>query len=373
METCDVLIVGAGIAGASAAHEVSRSARVVLLEMEGQPGYHTTGRSAAMFIESYGNAVIRRLTSAGRAFFENPPDGFGEHPLLSPRGTLFLARPDQLASIETMMAEAADTAVIERLTPAEVVALNPAVREDYLAAGLYDAAAEDVDVAALHAGYLRGTKARGGNLVTRAEVIALRREAGLWIAETRAGAFAAPVVVNAAGAWCDAVAALAGVAPVGLVPKRRTAFTFDPPDGMDPARWPATIDVDEQFFFKNEGGRIMGSPADETPSEPCDAQPEELDIAIGIDRIERATRLTVRRLASKRAGLRSFVRDKTPVAGFDARTEGFFWLAGQGGYGIQTSPALGRVTAALLAGGDLPGDLKARGLDKAMLAPERLR
>jgi D-arginine dehydrogenase len=373
-ENSDILVIGAGIAGASAAFELSRDARVTLLERESQPGYHTTGRSAALFTETYGNLVIRRLTSAGRAFFKDPPEGFGDHPLLTPRGTLLLAREDQLGSLEAALAQTRTAAeAVRRLDAAEVLALNPAVRPGYAAAGLYEPSAEDIDVHALHTGYLRGLKARGGRLVTGAGVAGLAREGGVWVAGTRAGRFAAPVVVNAAGAWCDAVAALAGVRPVGLVPKRRTAFTFDPPEGLDPGPWPATIDIDETFYFKPDAGRILGSPADETPSAPCDAQPEELDVAIGVDRIETATRLTVRRLVNKWAGLRSFVADKTPVVGFDAGAEGFFWLAGQGGYGIQTSPALGRTVAALIVTGGLPEDLTARGLEKAMLAPDRLR
>ena len=216
-------------------------------------------------------------------------------------------------------------------------------------------------------------EARSGRLVTGARVQALTHADGVWTASTKAGAFAAPVVVNAAGAWCDEVATLAGAVQVGLVPKRRTAFTFDPSDGMDPGAWPATIDVDEQFYFRPDAGRILGSPADETPSRPCDAQPDEMDLALGAHRIEEATLLQVRRMVTKWAGLRSFVADKTPVVGFDHQAEGFFWLAGQGGYGIQTSPALGRAAAALIATGELPEDLKTSGLDKAMLAPERLR
>lgn len=374
METADILVIGAGIAGASAAWAASETAKVILLEREGQPGYHTTGRSAALYTETYGNLTIRRLTSGGRAFFANPPEGFGEHPLLSPRSTLFVAREDQLDTLETLLAQTPTAAEpVERVDAAGVLALNPAFRPGYAAAGLYERAAEDIDVHALLTGYLRVFRARGGRLVPDAGVTGLAREGGVWVAETRAGRFAAPVVVNAAGAWCDAVAEMAGVAPVGLVPKRRTVFTFEVPAGMDAARWPATIDIDEQFYFKPDAGRLIGSPADETPSAPCDAQPEELDIAIGIDRIETATCLTVRRLVNKWAGLRSFVADKTPAVGFDSQAEGFFWLAGQGGYGIQTSPALGRVTAALIATGELPADLAARGLDKAALAPERLR
>jgi len=262
---------------------------------------------------------------------------------------------------------------VRRLDAAEALELSPAFRPGYVAAGLYEPAAEDIEVHARLSGYLRVFRGLGGRLVTGAEVTGLRRAGGVWQAETRAGRFAAPVVVYAAGAWCDRVAELAGLPAVGLVPKRRTVFTFDPPVGIDPDPWPATIDIDEQFYFKPDAGRLFGSAADETPSPPCDAQPEELDIAIGIDRIESATRLSVPRLVNKWAGLRSFVADKSLVVGFDAATEGLFWLAGQGGYGIQTSPALGRATAALIASGELPDDLAARGLDKADLAPERLR
>jgi len=374
MESCDFLVIGAGIAGASAAFELSRHGRVILLEQEAQAAYHTTGRSAALFTETYGNLVIRRLTVAGRAFFKDPPDGFGEHPLLTLRGTLFIAREDQLAALDELAAQTPTAAqAVTRLDRAGALALHPGLDPAYVAAALHEPASEDIDVHAVHGGFLRGMRARGGRMVLNARVAGLARAGGAWEAETPAGRFAGTVVVNAAGAWCDAVAALADVRPVGLVPKRRTAFTFDPPEGVDVSRWPATIDVDERFYFRPDAGRILGSPADETPSDPCDAQPEELDIAVGIDRIETATRLKVRRLASRWAGLRSFVRDKTPVVGFDAEAEGFFWLAGQGGYGIQTSPALGRVTASLIVEGDLPADLKARGLEGAMLAPERLR
>ncbi len=376
--TADILVIGAGIAGASAAHALSDGAKVILLEMEDQPGYHTTGRSAALFTETYGNAVIRRLTSAGRSFFKDPPEGFGEHPLLTSRGALFLARPDQSDALDAAEAAARaaappGTAPVERLGPEDVRRLNDAIRPDYAAGGLLEPAAEDIDVHALHTGFLRGLRARSGRLVTGARVQALTHADGVWTASTKAGAFAAPVVVNAAGAWCDEVATLAGAVQVGLVPKRRTAFTFDPSDGMDPGAWPATIDVDEQFYFRPDAGRILGSPADETPSRPCDAQPDEMDLALGAHRIEEATLLQVRRMVTKWAGLRSFVADKTPVVGFDHQAEGFFWLAGQGGYGIQTSPALGRAAAALIATGELPEDLKTSGLDKAMLAPERLR
>lgn len=372
-ETSDILVIGAGIAGASAAFELAREAHVVLLEQEDQPGYHTTGRSAALFTEAYGNLAIRRLTSAGRAFFESPPEGFAEHRLLSPRGTLFIAREDQLASLERALVETPSTAEVRRLSGDAAIAVNPALDPAYVAAALHEPSAEDIDVHALHTGFLRGLRRRGGRIVNGAGVAALARAGGGWTADTPAGRFAAPLVVNAAGAWADLVAGLAGVRPVGLVPKRRTAFTFDPPEGWDIAGWPATIDIDETFYFKPDAGRVLGSPADETPSAPCDARPEELDIALGVDRIERATRLTVPRLTASWAGLRSFVADKTPVVGFEPEAEGFFWLAGQGGYGIQTAPALARAAAALISAGALPDDLRARGLDEAALGPGRLR
>jgi D-arginine dehydrogenase len=372
-QTCDILVIGAGIAGASAAYELSVAADVVVLEQESQPGYHTTGRSAALFTETYGNLTIRTLTSAGRAFFQAPPAEFGEHPLLTPRGTLMTARADQIGALEAVLAQTPTTAEpVRRIDADEAIALNPSLNPDYIAAAMYEPAARDIDVHALHGGYLRGLRQRGGRLVSGAGVQALSREGGTWVAGTRAGRFEAPIVVNAAGAWCDEIAGLAGVRPCGLVPKRRTVFTFDAPDGLDISAWPATIDIDEQFFFKPDAGRILGSPADETPSPPCDAQPEELDVALGIDRIEKATNLTVRRLVNKWAGLRSFVADKIPVVGMDTQVDGFFWLAGQGGYGIQTSPALSRAVAALITTGDLPAELTARGLEKAMLAPARL-
>ena len=243
----------------------------------------------------------------------------------------------------------------------------------YVAAGIYEADATDMDVHGIHNGFLKTLRARGGHVVTGAEVTALARRGDRWHATTPAGEFSAPVLINAAGAWCDALARLAGVKPVGLVPKRRTAFTFDPPAGADVHPWPAVIDIDETFYFKPEAGKILGSPADETPIEPCDVQPEELDIAEAVARIERASSLRVKRLDHKWAGLRSFVADKTPVVGMDDAAEGFFWLAGQGGYGIMTSPALGRTVASLLTAGTIPEDLAALGVTTEALLPARCR
>lgn len=371
MQSCDFLVVGAGIAGASAAYELAAGASVIVLEREEAPGYHTTGRSAAQFLESYGNEVIRAITRASRAFYDAPPEGFAEHTLLSPRPSVYLAREDQLDLLADFQKDAgADTAA---LTAAEVAELVPVVRPGYAAAGLIEENASDIDVHALHQGYLKGLRRRGGQVVTRAEMTALRRTGGLWQAETAKGAFAAPVLVNAAGAWADTLGRLAGAEPIGLQPKRRTAITFDGPEEADCRAWPLVADIAESFYFKPESGRLLASPGDETPMEPCDVQPEELDIAVTVDRIERATTLKVRRIAHKWAGLRSFVADKSLVIGFDESVEGLFWLAGQGGYGIQTAPAAARCAAALATGAGLPDDVEKLGLKAAAIAPARLR
>lgn len=371
-ETCDFLVIGGGIAGASAGYELAKHGRVILAEKESQPGYHTTGRSAALFAEGYGNAPIRALTRASRAFFEAPPEGFTEAPLLTPRGAMIVATAEQMPILEKAYEETRATLPgVEWLDAAGVLRRAPVLREGYAVAGFYNEGERDMDVNAIHQGYLRGIRAAGGQIVTDAEITGLAREGDGWRVETRAGSFSAAVVVNAAGAWADEIAALAGVAKVGLQPKRRTAFTFDAPDGMDVHALPAVVDAEENWYFRPESGRLMGSPADEIDSPPCDAQPDEMDIAIAVDRIEQATIFQIRRLASRWAGLRSFVADRTMVAGFAPETKGFFWLAGQGGYGIQTAPAMGRLTASLATGNGLPADIAGFGVSAADLAPDR--
>lgn len=371
-ETCDFLVIGGGIAGASAGYELAKHGRVILAEKESQPGYHTTGRSAALFAEGYGNAPIRALTRASRAFFEAPPEGFTEAPLLTPRGAMIVATAEQMPILEKAYEETRATLPgVEWLDAAGILRHAPVLREGYAVAGFYNEGERDMDVNAIHQGYLRGIRAAGGQIVTDAEITGLAREGDGWRVVTRAGSFSAAVVVNAAGAWADEIAALAGVAKVGLQPKRRTAFTFDAPDGMDVHALPAVVDAEENWYFRPESGRLMGSPADEIDSPPCDAQPDEMDIAIAVDRIEQATIFQIRRLASRWAGLRSFVADRTMVAGFAPETKGFFWLAGQGGYGIQTAPAMGRLTASLATGNGLPADIAGFGVSAADLAPDR--
>ena len=372
--TADFIVIGGGIAGASVAAELAQHASVLLLEQEAQPGYHASGRSAALFSETYGNAVVRALSTASRAFLAAPPEGFSDAPLLTPRGVLHVGGPDRLDRLDALCtAVQALVPATRRLTAQEVLSRVPALRPEAAAGGVLEPDAMDIETNALLQGCLRLMRRRGGRSVTDAAVTGLRREAGVWRVATAVGGFEAPVVVNAAGAWADEVARLAGVEPIGLTPLRRTAILFDPPGGTDARHWPLVIDVDETFYFKPDAGLMLASPADETPSPPTDAQPDEYDVAVTVDRIETATTLRIGRIPHRWAGLRSFVADRSPVAGFDPAAPGFFWLAGQGGYGFQTAPALARTAAALALGGDIPADVAAIGLSAARLSPGRLR
>ncbi|MBM3482629.1 MAG: FAD-binding oxidoreductase [Alphaproteobacteria bacterium] len=374
MVTADIVVVGAGMAGCSAAYELSASHRVVVIEREAMPGYHSTGRSAALFTEAYGNRVVRALTVASRAFYEAPPAGFTYHPMLSPRGAMFVAPAEQMTALDKHFRDTHElVASIRRVDAKEARRIVPSLRETYVVGAVHEPDAMDIDVNALHQGYQRGLKARGGQIMTDAELLGLEHRGGWWRLTTKAGSVEAPVVVNAAGAWCDEVATLAGAKPVGLVPKRRTAIIFDGPAEHDFGRWPLVADVGETWYIKPESGRLMGSPADETPMPPCDVQPDELGIATTAHNIEQATTLKVAKLHRKWAGLRSFVADKTLVAGYDDAVPGFFWVAGQGGYGIQTAPAMGQTVAALVNSKPLPAQVADRGVTEADLSPKRLR
>lgn len=368
----DVIVIGAGIAGASAADALAADCKVVLLEREPQPGYHTTGRSAALFAPVYGPAPIRALTRASAAFMSSPPEGFADSPILSPRGALFVAREDQLPAMQELHDELRAEGSFEELDEAGIRSLQPLLSEGYAAAGLYDVNCEDIDVATLHQGFLRRARARGCTTVTKAEVLSLEQLGEGWRVHTTAGQFEAPRVVNAAGAWADALGQMAGAEPIGLIPKRRTAMQIAAPDGAEVGGWPIVVDVQEEFYVKPVAGQLLLSPANEDHDVPSDVQPDELDIAICVDRVERAFDFRVGRIETRWAGLRSFVADKCPVAGYSAEVPGFFWLAGQGGYGIQTSPALGELAAALVLGKPLPQAMVDEGVDLATLAPERL-
>ena len=369
--SADVIVLGAGMAGASLAAELAPHRSVLLLEVEDQPGRHSTGRSAAMFFESYGNATIRALTRASRAFLAEPPTGFCDVPLLSPRGCLFVADAARMPGLEAMFDPPEAAPSLRRLSVDEALARVPVLRPEWLAGAACDESGSDIDVAALHAAYLRVAARGGARLVLGAAEPVIERRHGLWRVRLRAGEFAAPVLVNATGAWADVVARQAGAAAVGLQPMRRTALLLPSPSGHDCRAWPLVIDADETFYFKPDAGSLLLSPANEDPMPPCDVMPEELDVALAVDRFERATTVAVTRITHRWAGLRSFVADRTPVVGFDAVAEGFFWLAGQGGYGIQTAPALARAATALLVGSRLPDDLVREGVTIAALNPSR--
>lgn len=374
--SADVVVIGAGIAGASVAYWLAQAGRrVLVLEREDLPGYHSTGRSAALFSETYGPAPIRMLSAASRAFLENPPAGFADHPLLAPRGLLFLGEPGHEAEVEAFAAEARGAgARVDLLDDAALRARVPILRPGAFALGALEPEAMDLDVHALHQGFLRGLKAAGGEIMTRAEVRGLSGDDDRWEVITTLGQrIAAAVVVNAAGAWADIIAAEAGVHPLGLVPKRRTGIMLDPPAGLDVRNWPLTGDLTDQFYIKPDAGRLMLSPADATPVPPQDVQPEILDVARAIDRLAAVTTMTVERPGETWAGLRSFFVDHDPVVGFAPEAPGFFWLAGQGGYGIQTAAAMGRLAASLIEDKGPPEDIAALGLSAAMLAPTRAR
>lgn len=368
----DVIVIGAGIAGASAAYALASDARVCLIEAEDRPGVHATGRSAALFAPSYGGPEIRALTRASRSFFDDPPPGFSEQPLLHPRGCLYIARSDQRERLQQMVVEIqASGGHLDMLEPSAALARVGLLREDRLAAAALDQEAMDIDVDALHQGFLRGARARGADLLVGARAVTAKRESGRWVLALPHGELSAPVVVNAAGAWADEVAGTFGARPLGLRPLRRTALLVEAPVNVDVRLWPAVIDCDEEFYVKPDAGRLLLSPADETPDVPRDVHPDELDIAIAVDRVQGALALDVRRVSHSWAGLRTFAPDRTPVLGFDARAPGFFWCAGQGGYGVQTAPALGRTAASLVARQAPPHDVLAEGLDPERLSPRR--
>jgi D-arginine dehydrogenase len=359
----DFVVVGAGIAGASVAYELAQSGRVCLIEGEARPGIHATGRSAALFAPSYGGREIRALTRASRVFFDRPPSGFGEHALLKKRGCLYPARPDQCDRLGLMVEDIRTSGGhVTLLSKQEALARVPLLRPEYLAMAALDSDAMDIDVDALEQGFLRGARAAGATLITNHWLDKVQRRNGVWIVDLPERSVSAPIMINAAGAWADEVAALCGARPIGLQPLRRTAVLIDPPAGLDIREWPAVIDCDEKFYFKPDAGKLLLSPADETPDKPGDAHPEELDIAICVDRVQAALDIEVRRVTHSWAGLRTFAPDRTPVVGFDPKVAGLFWCAGQGGYGIQTAPALARTAAALVRQELLPADIQVEGL-----------
>ena len=379
MREFDTIILGAGIAGASLAWRLADQRSVALLERESQPGYHATGRSAAMFMESYGPPMVRALTRASRAFYEQPPSGFTDVPLVHPRGALYLASPGQEAELaDTRNTLAATCPGLVELDAGATLARVPCLRPEMVHGALYDDGALDLDVHALHQGFLRGFRHKAGlhgaELRTGVELVQASHDGQHWTLEFADGqSLRARTVVNAAGAWADELAALFGAQPIGLVPRRRSAFTFPVPEGLNASRWPAVVGVDESYYFKPDAGQLLGSPANADATVPHDVVPEELDIAMGIHQIESVTTLRIRRPGSTWAGLRSFVPDGEMVIGFDAHCPAFFWLAAQGGYGIQSAAGASALADALIRGLPLPDELQRQGVDPVALSPARLR
>lgn len=361
-----IVVIGGGIAGLSLAAAVRDGADVTVLEREPHLGYHASGRSAALFTETYGNRLVRALTLASRQ--QIVEGGFVAHR----RGALHVGWKGDAAAIDKLADELqALVPSVRRLSAAELHALVPAIAAEATCGGVYEPDAVDIDTGKMLAACASALKAGGGTIRTGEEVRAISSGGGGLRVETGAGFYSADIVVNAAGAWVDVVAGLAGLSGLGFQPKRRTAFLFDPPAGTDVASWPLVVDLHEQFYFKPDAGRLIGSLADETDSEPCDAWPEDIDVAIAVDRIEQATSMRIGRPSTPWAGLRTFAPDRTPVAGFDPRLPGFFWLGGQGGYGFQVSLTLARLSAALMRGEPLPDDVLALGVTAAALAPHR--
>jgi D-arginine dehydrogenase len=385
MQEVDVVICGAGIAGASLAWRLAGGAsrvrgprepapRVLLLEREAQAGVHATGRSAAMFMESYGPPQVRALTRASRDFYTLPPPGFTTVPLLHRRGVLYVATPEQLPLLEADWAEMQHAYPrVQRLSADEALARVPCLRADRLAGAIAEPDATDLDVHALHQGFLQGARFAGVGLRFGAELVEGRcaPDGGWSITLADGSRLAAATLVNAAGAWADELAQRCGVAPLGLEPRRRSAFTFRGPEGVDSTAWPAVVDIEERWYFKPDAGHLLGSPANADPTHPHDVQPEALDIATGIHGIESATTLTIPRPIATWAGLRTFAPDGEIVIGPDAAQPAFFWLAGQGGYGLQSAAGASLLAATLLRGEPLPADLAAQGVSVEAVSPRR--
>ena len=369
----DFAVIGAGIAGASAAYELAEHGSVRVFEMEATAGHHSTGRSAALYTECDGLTPLRHLAMASKEFLLNPPEGFTDSPILRERGVLFVAHAADVDKLDAFYDEQRSLVpTIGRVDGAGAHELCGVLRPETIAGGVLEPDAMDIDVHALHQGFLAGLRQRGGELATSSPVVGLERLDRGWRVVTSTGSIDAGVVVNAAGAWCDVVGAMAGVRPIGLVPKRRTAFTFAAPEESDHERWPMVVDVGAEFYFRPEGPNLLASPEDQTPVPPQDIRHEEVDVALAIERIQEVTTMEIRHVRSAWAGLRSFVADNVPVVGMDPEADGFFWLAAQGGYGIMTSPAMSRTATSLITTGDMPADVTVHGVVATDLTPSRL-
>ncbi len=367
----DVLIIGGGIAGASAGYFIAPSRRVLLVERESGYGYHSTGRSAAEWTAAHFHGLMRAVVLYGRPFLDAPPAGFAEAPLLRKRGNIMFVREGSEALAEAFLQEARPlNPTFQEIGADRVLEIVPFLRREAIARALYDPENCEIDVDALHQGFLRGLRAAGGETRAGFEFHGAERQGSLWRARVGDETIEATTIVNAAGAWADMVATKSGIRPLGLEPRRRTALTFDP--GFDASYVPPVDEMVSGFYFKASGPVLMVSAGDQTPSAPCDAQPEDLDVAIAVDHFETLTTLPIPRLKSQWAGLRTFARDEQPIVGFAPDDPQFLWVVGQGGGGIMSSPGMGQLAAALLNGSVLPLAARDLGLDVASLSPMRL-
>jgi D-arginine dehydrogenase len=360
MTDFDVIIVGGGIAGASLGAQIAARRRTLIVEAEDQCGYHSTGRSAAFYLESYGGPEVAKLTIASRQFLAEPPGEFADRGFLRVRGDLHITRdelPDLPASVETRLVERPE---LEKLIPG----IRPGWRR-----ALFEPGCADIDVAGLHACFLRQFRRSGGLVETRSEVIRAKREGKSWIVGLADGSTRrSGILVNAAGAWADGIAEIAGVAPLGIAPKRRTMVQLRIARS-DLKDLPLVDGADGTFYFKGESDNCVWlSPHDEIESCPCDAAPEEVDVALAIERFRQVVDWPIEKVERRWAGLRSFAPDRLPVYGYD-RTAGFFWCAGQGGFGIQTSPAAAALAGAILLEENLPPSVSH--INPAVYSPER--
>jgi D-arginine dehydrogenase len=358
---CDIIVIGAGIAGASVAAHLAETHKVMVLEMEERPGYHSTGRSAAMFEPNYGPPPIRALTRAARGVFE-------EIGAFTPRETIFVMTAGQNESFDALMAAQVG---MREISVAEAQRKYPLLRAEHIRRAILDPGTADIDVDLVHQHYLKKLKRHGGTVICNRKVEVIARAADAWHVTGSGEEFRARIIVNTAGAWGDAVAALAGAQPLSLQPKRRSIAVISMPEGHDASAWPLIGDVGETWYSKPQSGKLLVSPADATPVDPHDAFADDTALAEGIDRFQRAVTFEVTRVEHTWGGLRSFAPDGNPVVGYDASAEGFFWLIGQGGYGIQTSPALSRLASCLVRHKPVPADIAAEGLDIAEILPAR--
>ncbi len=367
----DFIVIGAGMAGASAAFELAAEATVLLIEAEAQPGYHSTGRSAALFTRNYGTPIVRRINALSEPFFRMPPDGFTDMPLLHPRGAMAVAAPGEEHLLDPVLAASTVTEPVVEIPSSDALDRVPFLRPDRTARAVYEAGVTDIEVSVLLASYLKGFKRRGGVTALRAPVTALSRRNGTWTVSAGNETLHGKTIVNAAGAWADQIGAMAGAAAIGLIAKRRTAIIVAPPPGVTVPNLPCVDFAGNDAYIKPEAGKLMASPGDATPDVPQDVQPDEMDIAVLADWIVRETLIPVRRIEHSWAGLRTFVRDESPVVGYDGAVADFVWSAGQGGYGIMMAPGLARAVASLCFRDGLPDDFAASDIGVADLGPMR--